>query len=73
MPYLGLKKSLRSEGSCRGLGVLGGGQIPPSQGLRGGLRPDTDPQRQQRLPLRPSHASSAASPRKPPGGHLACF
>lgn len=36
MPYLGLKKSLRSEGSCRGLGVLGGGQIPPSQGLRGG-------------------------------------
>lgn len=36
MPYLGLKKSLRSEGSCRGLGVLGGGSDSPQPGIAGG-------------------------------------
>lgn len=36
MPYLGLKKSLRSEGSCRGLGVLAGGvRFPPARDCGG--------------------------------------
>lgn len=71
-PASGLKRSLRSEGSCRGLGVLRGADSP-QPGAAGGLQPDSDPQRQQCLPLRPSHASSETSRRKPPGGHLACF